>query len=140
MSPIYCSACADALEVRPVQPTTDVLGTPYQLNKHAKHTSPSTFFPVQTVFDSSSTDYYADCISEAYQRGAVEFSPQGSNIIFCPSTGSHIGSKYKWGVYSQRQDTVLVVKSADTGETHAMLKASSDYSNRRCARCNGPAI
>lgn len=71
--------------------------------------------------------------------GAVELSPRGTNMIFCPSTGSTVGSRYKWGIYADRQDTVLVVKSTEPNGVHAMLKVSSDYSAQRCHNC-GQAI
>jgi hypothetical protein len=139
MAPFYCRACTDLLGYRPTVPTTDVLGSRYQRDKHAKHTSVSSEHTVQTVFDSSSTRYYDDCVREAYQMGAVELSDRGTNLLFCPSTGSTFGTKYKWGIYGQRQDTFFVVKTTDPTKMHAMLKGSSDFSNQRCGNC-GQAI
>ena len=42
-----------------------------------------------TVFDSKTTQYYADCLVEAIEKGAVEIDDQQRrDIVFCPSTGA----------------------------------------------------
>jgi hypothetical protein len=120
--------------------TSDSLESTYQRDKYEKHSKPSSSHHVQTVFDNSSTQYYEDCIREAVERGAVQVESRGTNVIFCPSTGRAIGSKYKWGQYADQQDTVVVVKTSDRGGVHAFLKASSQYSGQKCARCGGPIL
>ena len=117
-----------------------MLGSEYQRAKHKKHTLPSSSHPLQTVFDSNRTAYYDDCIRETYARGALEIDSRGTNLIFCPSTGSDIGSKYKWGKEASRQDTVIAVKTSDPTGVHAFLKASSQYSAVRCTRCGEPVL
>ena len=134
---IYCASCADRLRIRPSVPTTDVLATPYQQRKHEKHTQPASSFPIQSVFDSTTTKYYRECIEEAFQKGAVELDGARTNLIFPPSTGSGLGTIHRWGVAAARADTILVAHTTSSGKAHAMLEESSRYSRRTCAKCGG---
>ena len=103
--------------------------------KMSKTVVTSSSHPLQTVFDNTSTQYYEDCIQEAIKRGVVQRETRGTSVIFCPTTGSAIGSKYKWGKYANQQDTIIVVKTSDPNGVHASLKASSQYSHQQCAYC-----
>jgi hypothetical protein len=77
-------------------------------------------------------------MSEAYQRGAIEVTPRGTDVLFCPSTQSSIGYKQSFGSHLGRQDTVRVVKAGDALLTHSFLNASSDHGTHRCYGCGGP--
>ena len=136
----YCARCAGEFRLRPPMPTLDLLGSPHQLDKYEKHTKPSSSYGVQTVFDSNSTQYYEECIREAFEHGAVQIESRGTNIIFYPSTQSTLGSKYKWGEYACRQDTVIVVKTSEPHRVHAFLTGSSEYENQRCVQCGNPVL
>ena len=140
MDCFYCPRCADKLGRRPPMPTFDPLGSTYQRDKHEKHTKPGSSYRVQTVFDNSSTQYYEDCIKEAWEHGAVQIESRGTHIIYRPSTGSSVGSKYKWGKYANRQDTVVVLKTSEATEVHGILKASSQYEKLQCALCGGAIL
>ena len=118
-------------------PTTDLLATEYQRQKHRKHTTPSSSHTVQSVFDDPSEEYYRQTIQEAYKLGAMEVTSRGTDILFCPSTQSSFGFKQRWGSHLGRQDTVRVVKSTDALQVHAFLNASSDHSSHRCDACGG---
>ena len=131
----FCPGCADQLGIRPTMTTFDPVGSSCQRENYEKHTIPSSSHPLQTVFDNTSTQYYEDCIREAIKRGIVQRETRGTNVIFCPTTGSAIGSKYKWGKYANQQDTIIVVKTSDPNGVHAFLKASSQYSHQQCAHC-----
>ncbi len=139
MSKFYCPACGKALGFKGGIDASNVLATTYQQDKHDKHTTPATSHRVQTVFDSTSTQYYAQCIDEAIDLGFVEIDDLGrKNVLFCPSTGSSIGQKYKWGQLQSQPDTVVVVKTSEKTGIHAFLEDSSNYSGYRCANCGGP--
>jgi len=140
MGCFYCTRCADKLGLKPLMPTLDLLGSTHQRDKHEKHTKPSTSHRVQTVFDNNSTQYYEECIREAFEHGTVQIESRGTNIIFCPSTQSTLGSKYKWGEYACKQDTVIVVKTSEPHGVHAFLTASSQYQNQRCDQCGNTVL
>src|SRR3954447_26579808 len=123
----YCPRCTDTLGLRPPPPPQRV-STRYQEKKLAKHTAalPSSGHPVQSVFDSSSTQYYSDCIQEGVAHGFLEVDRSlGTQVIFCPSAQSSIGSKYKWGHFAERTDTVVVVKTFDPTKIHAFTESSA---------------
>lgn len=140
MASYYCPHCADALGLRPPQPPQG-MSTPYQEEKRAKHTAalPSSSNRVQSVFDSSATQYYDDCIQEGVARGflAVDSSLR-TQVIFCPSAQSSIGSKYKWGQFADRTDTVVVVKPFEPSKVHTFTENSVRYASMHCHHCGGP--
>lgn len=141
MGKSYCRACADALGLKRGIDTSEPLRTRYQRKKRVKHTQASTSHAVQSVFDSRSTAYYQECIEEAISLGAVEYDDSSrTNIVYCPSTGSHIGSKFKWGTLASRVDTVVVVRTSDPRKLHSYLENSSRYSAQRCLGCGGPML
>ncbi len=136
MARYYCPAHADALGLKAGIDTSDLLGTTYQREKHAKHTSTSgsSSEGVRTVFDSNSTAYYAECIRATITHGFVELTGQRKNILFVPSTGSALGVKLNWGVEASKPDTIVVVKTSQASAIHAFLDNSSNYSTSRCAQ------
>ena len=120
---------------------SDLLGTLYQQEKYAKHTTTGAVSrqPTVSVFDSTHTDYYEDCIRETVEHGAVEIDEAGrTNILHCPSAGSDVGTIYnKWGEKAARADMIVVVNTSEGGEIHPMLTHSSNYSSARCHTCEG---
>ncbi len=134
----YCAPCANQDDLRPASPSTDFLATQYQRDKHQKHATPASSHPIQSIFDDPSAEYYQDTMLEAYQRGAIEVTSRGTDVLFCPSTQSSIGYKQSYGSHLGRQDTVRVVKSDDSLCAHSFLNASSDHSGHRCDGCGGP--
>jgi hypothetical protein len=93
---------------------------------------------MQSVFDDPSEEYYQATVMEAYQRGAIEVTSRGTDVLFCPSTQSSIGYKQSYGSQLGRQDTVRVTKTGNALQAHAFLNASSDHSTHRCDECGGP--
>jgi len=139
----FCAECAKARGLKAGIDTSDLLGTTYQQEKHQKHTvnPPSTSIPIQSQFDSSSTEYYADCINEAVEKGFVEFDNMSRmNIGYCPSTGSDFGTLYRWGKEASRPDTVVVVNTSAATAIHPLLKNSSSYSGKHCNDCHGDIL
>ena len=133
----YCPRCANEGNLRPAAPSTDFLATQYQRDKHQKHTVAASSHPLPSVFDDSSPEYYQATMREAYERGAIEVTSRGTDILFCPSKQSSIGYKQEYGSHVSRQDTVRVVKTGDSLAAHSFLNASSDHSGYRCHGCGG---
>jgi len=134
MTTFYCSTCAHAGGLKAGIDTDNVLRSPYQRGKHVKHTSTSgsSQETIRTVFDSTSTMYYAECIRAAVTHGFVEVNGQQKNILFTPSLGSALGVKLDWGVEASKPDTIVVVKTSEPTGIHAFLENSSKYSTGRC--------
>ena len=123
--------------------TSDLLGSTYQLDKFEKHTiePPSTTYPVQSKFDSSSTSHYEYCINETIENGFVEIDHQGNkNILYCPSTGSSLGTRYKWGQEASKPDTIVVVNTSEGSAIHSLLKDSDLYQGKCCKTCGNPLL
>ncbi len=120
--------------------TADPLDTGYKRGKHEKHAAVDSSVPTQSVFDSSSTPYYADCVREALEKGALQIGSRGTNALFCPSVGSDIGSRYRWGQLAERQDAILVVNTWQPDRIHARTEVSSNYSANTCASCGGAIL
>lgn len=59
-------------------------------------------------------------------------------VLLCPSAQSSIGSKYKWGRFAERTDTVVIVKPFDPGKVHSFTENSARYVQMLCHRCGGP--
>ena len=76
----YCSKCANAQGLRPSAPSTDLLASQYQREKHKKHTIAGSSHPVQTVFDDPSEEYYQQTMLEGYGRGAVQVTSRGTDL------------------------------------------------------------
>jgi hypothetical protein len=133
----YCSSCAHALGLKSGIDATNLLGTSYQVGKFNKHTSTSgsSAEAVRTVFDSNSTQDYGKCIDAAIKYGFVQLQGLRKNILFPPSTGGALGVKLNWGIEASRPDTIVVVNSSQATGIHAFLDNSSNYRERRCARC-----
>ena len=72
MTKVYCPSCAKELHLKDGIDPSRVLETGYQRRKHKKHTRPaSTSHHVQSLFDSSCTDYYREAIQETIELGFV---------------------------------------------------------------------
>ena len=136
----FCARCASQRSLRPTPPTTDFLASQYQREKHDKHTTPGSSHAMQSIYDDPSEKYYQETMLEAYQRGAIEVTSRGTDILFCPSTQSSFGYRQSYGSHMGRQNTVRVVKAGDALYTHSFLNAPSDHSVYRCTGCGGPVF
>src|SRR5438876_9390367 len=106
----YCARCASQRALRPAAPTTDFLASAYQRAKHLKHTNPASSHAIQSVFDEPSEKYYEATMIEAYQRGAIEATPRGTDVLFCPSTQRSFGYKQSYASAFGRHGTDRVVR------------------------------
>lgn len=136
MGEFYCPKCADECgKRREWWKSVDPLDSEYQKDKHEKHTSASTSYEFQSVFDESKEEYYRQSVREALQNGAIEETQRGTKAVYCPSTQSDIGSAYNRTNLIDRRDTVVVVKSTESQKVHAMVGASSKFVSRTCTSC-----
>ena len=119
--------------------TSQPLGTTYQLAKFIKHTVPDPGLPIQSVFESNSTQKYATYIVEASLSGSVEFDNKGrKNIIW--AAGEPTGFQFKDGSLMRPQDAVKVVLSTETQRIHAFPQNSTTFTSGRCFKCGGPIL
>ena len=97
--------------------------------KHKKHAGPpSTSHRVQSRFDSSCTNYYQEAVQETIDLGFVYTDDdRGQSVVYCPSTGSSIGTKHYYGKYADDADTVVVVNTSDPNKMHAFVEKSEYY-------------
>ncbi len=78
-------------------------------------------------------------MQEAVARGFLQVdSSHRTQVIFCPSAQSSIGSKYKWGQFAERTDTVVVVKTFEPDKVHPFTENSARYVGKLCNSCGGP--
>lgn len=124
----YCPRCADRLNLKAGVDVSGLLQSESQQKSFRKHTgSLSTKYPEQSVFDSGSTKYYAEAITEAFTHGCVYETARGPRIVHCPSKGSDIGTRYVFGQYAERVDTVIAVQTSDPELVHSWAEASKRY-------------
>jgi len=125
----YCSPCADRLGLKAGIDVSQVLQSESQQKSFRKHTAstPSTRVPEQSVFDSGSTEYYEQAIKEAVKQGCVYETTRGPRIVHCPSRGSDFGTRYVFGQYAERVDTVIAVQTSDPALVHSWAEASRCY-------------
>lgn len=134
MATRYCYPCGVDLGLLNNVYTSDVLGTTYQLTKFMKHSVPSQFHGVVSVFESTSTGRYEKYIVDTVASGAVEVDDQNRrNFIWL--AGERTGFRYEHGILQGPQDGVKVVLSSESGEIHAFPVQASALASERCARC-----
>lgn len=135
---VYCHSCSAELG-HLIAYTSDILGTNYQLGKFIKHTTPDPRYPVQSVFQSSSTAQYENFVVNSAASGIVEFDGKGRrNIVWV--AGRDTGFRFENGRLVQPQDAVKVVLSTATGLIHAYPENSTTFNSLRCARCDRPVV
>ena len=131
----YCHECAVKRQIL-YPPPTDPLATQYQLGKYLKHTIPDRNYPVQSVFNSLSTQVYEDYLVRTLTAGAVEVDAKGrTNVVWV--AGTPVGFQLEQGGRIVRpQDAVKVVLSSDTGKVHAYSAHSTTFIGAKCADCD----
>ena len=133
MQKYYCSTCA-AKRGYLSAVTSSLLKNNYQLDKYIKHTVPNPSYPVQSVFDSASTQAYQNYIVSASLSGSVQIDDQGrKNIIWI--AGKKIGFKYENGKIQHPENCVKVVLSTDSGSIHAYSQSSTEFFGAVCSDC-----
>jgi hypothetical protein len=135
----YCHACAVEHQfLNP--PPADPLATQYQLGKYLKHTLPDPTYPVQSIFNTPSTQAYEHYIVSSLAAGAVELDMRGRmNTIW--AAGMPVGFQLNHGqLITPPQDAVKVVRSSDTGKVHAYSAHSTTFAGAECAECGRWAV
>jgi len=136
----YCANCTTR-RGRPAIDKDRLPSTDYQQENLVKHTSATSLYDMLSVFDSSSTAHYVNCLQEAVAQGAMEIDAKGRmNFLYCPSAGSALGTLFRQrGTQAERVDTVVVALAAQPDKAHAFLTNSGEYSAYRCLEC-GEAV
>ncbi len=134
----YCHACAAARQLLN-SPPIDPLATSYQLKKYAKHTVVNPTFQVQSIFNSTSTQAYADFIVDASTAGAVVVDDWDRfNIVLI--AGRDVGYRFESGKLVAPTDAIQLVLTSDHGRVHAYTIQSFSVTGIPCADCGRTAI
>jgi hypothetical protein len=114
-------------------------GTPYQLEKYIKHTSPTGSYPVNSVFDDPGYDSYRDYVVSATCSGSAWVDDSGrTNVLWL--AGSPIGAVWCHGQLALSADTVLIVLQNDHWRLHAFPVDSAQFGTAHCAQCGKPVF
>lgn len=139
MSTYFCHQCSVQLGHLRRPPTGKVVGSSYQLAKYLKHTVPDAGIEIQSVFETPSTQAYAEFLVDALAAGSVEIDDRGStNVIW--AAGQPTGFLFRSGSLTRPQDAVKVVLSSNTSKVHAYPANSTNFIGVTCSQCGGPAI
>ena len=135
MSEYYCHKCAAIKGLMNPASPTDLIGTPYQLDKFIKHTAPAGIYPVNSIFDNLDYSAYRDYVVYTSGSGCFEIDDQGrSNLIWI--AGRKIGATFHNGVLIAPDDAVRVVFHDNEWKIHAFPTLSDPIQTKRCALCD----
>jgi len=131
--PIYCHPCAAARQL--LYPlTADPLTSTYQWDKYAKHTVPDPTEKLQSIFNTASTQGYADYLIDTQAAGAVEVDTRGrTNIIL--AARKEVGLRFEHGQPVAPEDAIKVVLSSEAGRIHGFSIESGPFRGATCADC-----
>jgi hypothetical protein len=133
----YCNQCGVRRGlVRPVP--DNLISTPYQLEKFAKHTVLDPQEKLVSTFRSSSTGEYGGLVVGAMNAGSVELDDLGRTNVICRAV-KPTGDLYSKGQFIQVQAALCVVLTSSTGEVHAFPDSDARYAHKICEDC-GAAI
>ena len=111
-----------------------MVASEYQLEKYIKHTIPDSRFPVQSVFETPSTQVYRTYALETLAAGAVEIDDAGrKNVVWV--AGRQTGFRFEYGQLVQPTDAVKVLLSSNSTLLHAHPDNSTSFGAAVCARC-----
>jgi hypothetical protein len=138
VAPTYCHPCAVARRLL-LPPPPDPLATDYQLGKYLKHTTPNAIYPVQSIFNTASTQAYETYVVTPLAAGAVEVDARGRiNALW--AAGKDVGLRFEHGRLVAPTDTIKVVLSSDAGLVHPYSIQSSTVAGAKCPDCDCWAI
>jgi hypothetical protein len=133
---IYCHRCAVALSViKPIDPALPSLtGSSYQFEKFTKHTAPSDYNGLVSVFFTNEYPIYRDYTISGTLSGSVQVDIfNRKNLVWY--AGKQIGITYNNGKYEMPTDAVKVVLSENDLTIHAFpVNYTLQYINR-CLCC-----
>lgn len=139
MTEYYCHTCAIRLKlVSPAEPTT-FSGNDYQLSKFMKHTMPSGWVGVNSVFTDPSYETYANYLVSTTHSGCLEIDDRGrKNMIWYAGSGT--GLTYENGLFKFSGDGVKVVCAEDEHKIHGFPFDSAMIRPKFCHSCGKPVI
>lgn len=141
MSEYYCHRCALAQPLfTPVQvDALNLTGSQYQLEKFVRHTMPTDYSGLLSVFDNPAYDKYKGFTVNGSASGSVERDDKGrTNIVWY--AGQNIGVTYRDGVFFTTADTVKVVLVNNQIRIHSFPVDSFKYEKKKCKICGGDII
>ena len=138
MPTYYCYKCVrECGLVAPVNDSTALTASQYQLDKFIKHTAPTGVYPTNSVFLDTSWSTYQRYIVTTASSGSLEIDDQGrKNLIYF--AGRDTGLRYVNGLFTATCSGVVLVCSENTGRLHA-FPGDFQPESRKCAIC-GEAV
>lgn len=113
---------------------TNYTGSVYQLNKFIKHTLPTQYYDINSIFDDKSYSAYEDYIVNTRALGSVETDELNRhNIVYC--AGKDIGLTIISGSIQIPNDAVKVVLYQNDNKIHCYPTGSVGFLNEVCFDC-----
>ena len=140
MDDYYCRKCAFELGLIPeyIEVPVDPLGTEYQLGKFIKHTFPTEFTKIHSIFSDPSVSKYLQYVVNTSASGCVEIDGYNrTSLIF--AAGETTGFTYVNGTMYRPDNAVRLVYPLDDCRMHA-FSTSGSVIPRFCLRCGAPII
>ncbi len=132
----YCTDCM--VRERLIAPVnlTGLAANSYQLDKFIKHTTPTSFFSVNSVFTTTSWNEYKIYMVTTCASGCLEVDASGrKNLLFF--AGKETGLKYEQGMYTTSCSGIKLVLSEVEAKVHAYPIDFAPES-RTCQTCGKP--
>jgi len=130
----YCHECAALLGWMNIQNSQNLIATNYQLDKFIKHTTPSNYSGVVSVFDDPTYMNYATYLVNTSGSGCVEVDSTGRKSLIWVA-GRNTGFTYNDGIFVRPEDAIRVVLFEDQWRIHAFPTNSIIVNSRRCFSC-----
>ncbi|MCE0496576.1 MAG: hypothetical protein LV481_01330 [Methylacidiphilales bacterium] len=137
MADHYCHECALRLGLLTpvVAPTSNITGSTYQLGKFMKHTMPTNYAGVLSIFDRPEYTPYLDYTVTTAASGSVEVDAQNRvNLIWY--AGKHVGMTFEDGIYYCPDDAIKVVLHHDITLVHSFSANYEFQYINRCKNCD----
>lgn len=111
----------------------ELTGTQYQLEKFIKHTTPSTTYPLNSVFTGPASESYRNYIVTAVASGCVQIDGNRTNVVWVATATT--GFTYHNGKFVAYDDAVKVVFHDDLFKIHGFPIGSAEFGSATCIAC-----
>lgn len=140
MAKYYCHECSIKLGFLSDNiPITNFTGSVYQLDKFIKHTLPTQYYDINSVFDDENYSSYENYMVNTMASGSVEVDDfNRKNIVYCAS--KIIGFTEISGSIQIPTDAVKVVLYQNSNKIHCYSTGSVGFVNEICSNCGRSII
>jgi hypothetical protein len=133
----YCHPCALRLGliVTGLSNAPDLTGTNYQLSKFIKHTAPTGYDGLLSIFDQPDYTQYQDFTVNTSLSGCCQVDVQGrTNLVWY--AGRHVGMTFENGRYFCPNDAIKVVLHDTHTHIHSFPVNYEQLYIHRCTECD----